>query len=311
MNYKESISLSELTKEIYKEELGDGSGIESFARTMRLKYAFLFDRVIMRTKLDYRFKGKDMIPLRDKTIVKALLIRSFFPQSIEDEDHIFVEWFNGNIQENDYMTVAQLGSRVEELISNELYYDDFDMDNITRNEWIAAIHSAIRFDLALSILQAAEALENAYNNLMVLDHKIPFGDLIKENKYGSRVYQWRGLSAHLDPSQSLDDSLKNCFSLAGYSTILQEFLYRVQKDAFAKTVEFIMAYAELKAKFGGLSADQFLSSDSLASEYAAFFQNIYDFLFERPELTKYIEQETGTDELLAFFRMKDRNNSAK
>ena len=261
--------------------------------------------MILRSKLDFRVKGKDMIPLRDKPIVKELVARSYFPKPDGYGDQLIVDWFNDSIAPNDFEKIRDLGSWVDNIISNEIYYDDWDMDMVTRDEWIAAIHYAIRFDLAVSILQAAETLENLYNSLMVLDHKIPFGDLIKENKYGSRVYRWKGLSAHLDPSEPLDDSLKNCYSLENYSSILQEFLNRLQRNAIAKTIDFILAYAEIKAKSGALSAKEFLSSDSLASEYTAFFQKIYEFLIERPEITSFIERETGTNDLLGFFRMKE------
>ena len=54
-------------------------------------------------------------------------------------------------------------------------------------------------------------------------------------------------------------------------------------------------------------ADELLDKESLASEYVKFFQNIYDYLYDRPELTKKIEAEIGTDDLLNFFKMKDRN----
>ena len=74
-----------------------------------------------------------------------------------------------------------------------------------------------------------------------------------------------------------------------------------------KTIDFIKAYAELKKKTGYSCADEMLDKESLASEYTKFFQNIYDYLYDRPELTEDIETEIGTENLLNFFKMKDRN----
>ena len=81
----------------------------------------------------------------------------------------------------------------------------------------------------------------------------------------------------------------------------------IMKDCQNKTVDLIKAYSELKKRSGRACADELLGTDSLASEYVKFFQNIYDYLYDRPELTKEIETEIGTDNLLSFFKMKDRN----
>lgn len=303
MNRATHISLSELSEEIREEKgLGDYSE-DSFLRLISNKYTYLFKNVIMRRKLDYRFKGSNMIPLRDKHIVKALLIRAAGYGPDPDMDSIFVEWFNGNIvEEADYKTIAKLGLRVDALISDEVYYDDLEMDDVTRDEWIAAIHSSIKFSLALNDLNASQALQDMNEHLSILDHGIPFGDMIKETPYGSRVYLWKGLASQIDTSQPLADALSKCFSLDDYTMILRELIHLIIIDAHEKSIDFIKAYAELKRRSGYHSADQLLSTDSLASEYTAFFLSIYEFLYERPELTKQIEEEIGTDNLLAFLK---------
>ena len=304
---KAHVSLADLTREIRKEKGLLESSEEDFARLIRSKYDYLLNNVIMRSKLDFRFKGKNMIPLRDKSIVKALLILASGYGSNTDKDSIFVDWFNGRIQEDEYIQIFKLGIQVADLISEEICYDDWDIDNVTRDEWIAAIHSAIKFDLATNILKTADAMQKMHSQLSLLNHGIPFGDLIKENEYGARVYQWKGITPMIDLSKPLSDSLKSCFSLDDYSWILQQFISLIQKDAYYKSIEFIMAYAEMKKATGYNRADQLLPKDSLASEYIAFFQNIYEYLYERPDLTEWIEGKTGTHNLLSFFKMKNRN----
>ncbi len=92
------INLTDLTAEIYREKISNTKEVdESFERTMRKKYSFLMDRVVMRSKLDWRYKEKDRIPLKDKSIVKALLIKSYFPNN-DTSDSLFVKWFNSNIK---------------------------------------------------------------------------------------------------------------------------------------------------------------------------------------------------------------------
>ena len=310
MNTNTHISLSNLTRTIMEEIGLPDSQEEEFARHIRVKYAYLFNNIIMRSKLDYRFNGKDMIPLRDKSIIKALLIRAAGYGPDSDKDLIYVEWFNGNIMENDYKTIAKLGLMVDHLISDEICYDDWNIDDVTRDEWIAAIHSSIKLSLALNVLNTTEALQDMNEQLAILDHGIPFGDLIKENPYGSRVYLWKGLFPQIDTSKPLADALLKCFSLEDYTMILRELIHLIIIDAHEKSVDFIKAYAELKKRNGYHSADQLLSTDSLASEYTAFFQNIYEFLTQRPGMTRQIEEEIGTDSLLAFFKMRDRNPNA-
>ncbi len=303
------ISFADLAKEILKEMGFPSEGQDDIVRVLRKKYAFLFNNVIVRSKLDFKLKGKDMIPWRDKPIVKELIARSYYPQC--DRDKLVVDWFNDSIAANDYEKIRDLGSWIDSIISDELYNNNLDIDEVTRDEWIAAIHSAIRFDLALSVLLTTEMLEALYSNLTVLDHRIPFGDMIKGNEFGARVYQWKGYSAHLYSSQPFDESLKTCYSLENYFSVLRKILYQIGRDASEKTALFIKAYAKLKAMSGFTSADQLLTSDSLASEYSVFFQNIYDYLKADPNLTERIEQETGTNDLLSFFKMKDRNHRAK
>lgn len=311
MEYTDCISLAALTEEI---QIANGLELqdkEDFARKVRKKYAFLFNHVIMRSKLDYRFKGKDMIPKRDKYIVKGLLTRALPSTERQENDRLIVKWFNNKLRKDDYETILQLGFQIENLIGDELYYEDEDMDAVTKDEWISAIHGSINFNLAVNVSLSTQLLYDLNTELKVLDHRIPFGDMIKQYTHGARVYQWRGLSSIPNPSVSIEQNLKGCFSLNDYSEFLYAVIEYIRRDACRKSIEFIKAYAELKKFSGFQSADQFLSKDSLASEYTAFFQNIYDFLYERPEVTKSIEEEIKTDGLLSFFQMRDRNSGAK
>lgn len=66
---KEYITLSELTKEIYKEQFSSTQTIDdSIRKSISNKFNFLMNRVVMRSKLDWRFKAKDRIPIKDKNI---------------------------------------------------------------------------------------------------------------------------------------------------------------------------------------------------------------------------------------------------
>ncbi|WP_028515309.1 hypothetical protein [Ruminococcus flavefaciens] len=305
---KEYIPLSELSKEIYHDKISKTQPIdESTKKSLRNKYNFLMNRVVMRSKLDWRCREKDMIPLKDKSIVKALLIKSYFPQGKDDVDHIFVDWFNDSIDESDYDKIIELGNRAESLIKYEVSYDDWDLDDVTIDEWVAAIHSSINFTRALSIKKFAYEMKNLYDNSNVLNHDMPFGDMIKENEYGKRSYIWKGLRPNIDTSLPLNEVLSGCFSQEDYANLVLQLMLVIIQDCQNKTVDFIKAYAELKKNSGCVCADELLETGSLASEYVKFFQNIYDYLYDRPELTKEIENEIGTDDLLTFFKMKDRN----
>ncbi|SFX01101.1 hypothetical protein [Ruminococcus sp. XPD3002] len=304
---EEYITLQELSEEIYKEQISDKQTMnESFRRSISNKYNFLVNRIVMRSKLDWRYKNKDRIPLRDKSIVKALLIKSYLPKP-DTDDELFVKWFNNSIEETDFETIINLGFRVESLIKDEVAYDDWDLDDVTIDEWVNAIHSSINFSRALSVKEFAYEMIQLYDASNVLNHDIPFGDLIRGNEYGQRSYIWKGLHPSIDTSLPLNEVLKGCFSQEDYANIVMQFMHVILQDSQDKTIDFIKAYAELKKKTGYSCADEMLDKESLASEYTKFFQNIYDYLYDRPELTKDIENEIGTENLLNFFKMKDRN----
>lgn len=302
----EYVSLSEITDEIFKEYTSYPKGKDSFERTMRAKFDFLMNRVVMRSKLDLRFKGKDRIPKKDKSIVKALLIKSYFPDNDDDGD-IFIKWFNSSIKETDYDSIILLGYRADYLISEEIYYEDWDLDKVTRDEWITAIESSINLSRALSIRKIEDELMRLYDASNVLNHDIPFGDIISTNKYGYRSYLWKNFRPDIDMNLPLNEILKGCCSQEDYTSLVLQLLLIMSQDARRKTNDFIKAYAELKKKYGCSFADELLGKDSLASEYIKFFQNIYEYLHDRPNLTKAIESEIGTEKLLEFFKMKDRN----
>ena len=305
---EEYISLSDLSQEIYYDKISKSQTIdENTKKSIRNKFNFLMNRVVMRSKLDWRYNEKDRIPLKDKSIVKALLIKSYIPKGKNDDDHIFVDWFNDSIDETDYDRIIELGNRAEALIKGEVSYEDWDLDNVTIDEWVVAIHSSINFKRALSIKKFAYEMKVLYDNSNVLNHDMPLGDMIKENEYGKRSYVWKGLHPNIDTSLPLNEVLSGCFSQEDYANLVLQLMLVIMKDCQNKTVDFIKSYAEIKKSSGCACADELLGTDSLASEYVKFFQNIHDYLYDRPELTKEIEIEIGTDNLLSFFKMKDRN----
>lgn len=300
------ISLSELTKEIYNEN-SIYVDYESFDRTIRKKYNFLTNRVVMRSKLDWRYKRKEWIPLKDKSIVKALLIKAYEPLLKDKEDRVYIDWFNNSIDENDLYRIIKLGFRVELLIREEVFYDDWDMEFVTADEWIAAIHSSINLTRALSVKKFESEMALLYDSSNVLNHDIPFGDMIRENEYGKRSYIWKGLSPTFDTSRPIGEILKGCFSQEDYANVILQLMNVIIQDCKGKTIDFIKAYAAIKKVSGCSCADELIENNSLASEYIKVFQNIYEYLYDRPELTKEIEKEIGTENLLDFFKMKDRN----
>lgn len=305
---KEYVALSELTKEIYYEKLSKTQPMDdSFRKSISIKFNYLMNSVVMRSKFDWRYKQKNMIPSKDKSIVKSLLIKSYYPLNNNDEDQIFVDWFNDRIDEDDYDKIIELGNCVESFIRAEVSYEDWELDDVTIDEWIAAIHSSINFTRALSIKKFAYEMKNLYDNSNVLNHDMPFGDMIKENEYGKRSYIWKGLHPNIDTSLPLNEVLTGCFSQEDYANLVLQLMLVIMQDCQNKTVDFIKAYAEIKKMSGCACADELLGTDSLASEYVKFFQNIYDYLYDRPKLTREIEIEIGTDNLLSFFKMKDRN----
>ncbi len=64
--------------------------------------------------------------------------------------------------------------------------------------------------------------------------------------------------------------------------------------------------ASLKNLFGLQKADSGITDESLASEYIIWYQRIYEYLSDNPDVLSDIEAKTQTENLLDFFKMDDR-----
>ena len=304
---EEYVTITELSKEIFKEIFQTSNEpSEDFLRTMRKKFNFFMNRVALRSKLQWRYKKKDRIPLCDKDIVKELLIKSY---NSADSNDLFVKWFNSSIKDDDYDSIIRLGYKIETLIDEEIYADDWDkdLDDVTKEEWKDALTSSINLSRALSVKNFAREMIRLYDSSNVLNHGINLGDIISVDKNGKRSFVFRGKPPHIDTTKPISEIIKGCFSQEDYVNLVLQLMCVIEQDATNKAIDCIKFYAVLKKHYDCSSADELINSKSLASEYPKFFQNIYEYLYDRPSLTKAIEEEIGTDNLLNFFKMKDRN----
>ncbi len=128
--------------------------ISSKESLLKKKYAFLFRKVLMRNRNTYKKKGNNMVPMIDAPIIRELLIKSVSP---EDNDQIIVKWFNGKIDKDNSEAVIALFNSISTIISKLSYTNQ--IDQVTAEEWRAAIASSTNYDVACSTLNIKEQIE--------------------------------------------------------------------------------------------------------------------------------------------------------
>lgn len=306
------IGIQKISEEIFKECKLSSNSKESFERTMRAKYKFLIEKVVMRSKLDFNYKRKNMIPKKDAVIVKALLIKSYDGTNNGNEDQIYVDWFNGRIIDDDYDKIIELNNKVSQLLEDLCY--ETDMSELTCHEWTVAIESSTNLSGALNTKKLLYEMDVLNNQTIVLNHLVSFGDIINDkNEHTIRLSiiesnfkEIMRMYPNISLDTTLGEMLEKCIKQSDYINMIIRIMQFMEKDACDKTIEFIKSYAEIKKTSKVDNIDELMPKDTLASEYMKLFQNIYEFLKEHQKLTNDIEKEIGVSKLLDFFKVKDR-----
>lgn len=306
------VGIQKISEEIFKEHKLSSNSKDSFERTMRAKFKFLIEKVVMRSKLDFSYKRKNMIPKKDAIIVKALLIKSYGATNNGEEDQIYVDCFNGRIIDEDYNKIIELNSKVNQLLEDLCY--ETDMSELTCHEWITAIESSTNLSGALNTRKLLYEMNILNNKTIVLNHSVSYGDIINtKNEHTIRLSiiesnfkEIMKICPNISLDTTLGEMLEKCIKQSDYINMIIRIMQFMEKDACDKTIEFIKAYAEIKKLSKVDNIDELMPKDTLASEYMRLFQNIYEFLKENQELTNDIEKEIGVNKLLDFFKVKDR-----
>lgn len=269
---------------------------------LKKKYAFLFRKVLMRNRNTYKKKGNNMVPMIDAPIIRELLIKSVSPK---DNDQIIVKWFNGKIDKDNSEAVIALFNSISTIISKLSYTNQ--IDQVTAEEWRAAIASSTNYDVACSTLNIKEQIEKIRSSSLALNNNIRMGDIIYSPGDGRRYFDHIAEQINFDVENvPLSELLKSASSQNDYLKIVSKVLELVDRAAMENAISQICFMASLKNLFGLQKADSGITDESLASEYIIWYQRIYEYLSGNPDVLSDIEAKTQTENLLDFFKMDDR-----
>lgn len=140
--------------------------------------------VMLRDPESYFIDGANQVPEKEGPVIKNLLLAAL------DRKSIISKWFNGSyeltVSENVMILYAELKNILDNVYHNHL------TDEVTKNDWVAAIDAATDYSNAHKVIRIKLLLEDLRNTAKPLNHTINFGDIIAMDNDGSKEYILRG-----------------------------------------------------------------------------------------------------------------------
>lgn len=275
--------------------------VEAKERLLRLKYTVLQKKLVLCDRKEFKDRGKNIVPWADAPIVRNILMAAVgYPQ-----ENIVTEWFNGNVDISRSENAILLYNCMKELIVQS--YRQEETDEVTKDEWLATVSTAINYNTAIHVNELDRALEDFRNNTLALDMNIGIADMIVTHEDGSRSYALRGKERDIDiGGKTIDEVLSHIASQDDYFAVLGQILEKFNAHAKERTHKAILWYAKAKDIYEAKSAADAVQPESIASEYIVWYQRIHEFLKANPDICRSIEKEAKVTELAEFFRMADR-----
>lgn len=258
-------------------------------------------KVLYRNAKDFKNKGGNMILKSDAPIIRELIIYALK----DDKDDPIVKWFNGKIDTSDPAKAYIIFQPLNELIRRLGFRGE--IDDVTLSEWLKALACSINYNTALNRVNLSREFDTFINCTLGLDRDIDLGSIIFSfpGSYRTQISVVNQCDIDME-NKTLIDNLKNVTCQNDYLSILGEVIKIMNEHAKVSCIEKIKLYAEGKRLFDLKKADEVIDTESFASEYVIWFQNIYKFLHNNPDILKEIEKDTKTNNLLDFFKMDDR-----
>lgn len=279
-----------------KEDSYDG-----LLRLLRKKYAFLQKHLLMCDKEEFKVKGNNFVPVNDAPIVRDLLLEALSTE----ESNPTRDWFLGKVDTSVSEQALVLYMHMKCVIKNSYLLGE--TDQVTCDEWLNTVSASINHNTARNTLDLKRSLERFRNDSLALDMNVAVGDITASDEFGNRAYILKGQRSAPDiTGKTIEEILECVQSQDDYFSVLAQILARFEVHAKKRVMENIEFYAEAKSTFNLEKADDAVPSDSIASEYAIWFQRIHEYLSQNPDVCREIEKKTGADNLTEFFRMKGR-----
>lgn len=294
------VKVADIYRDIIK-RCGWEDYVEAKERLLRMKYTVIQQKLVLCDKKDFKDKGNNVVPWADAPIVRNILMAAVgYPQ-----ENIVTEWFNGNVDVSRSENAILLYNCMKELIVQS--YRQEETDEVTKDEWLATVSTAINYNTAIHVNELDRALEDFRNNTLALDRNIGIADMIVTNEDGSRHYALKGKERDIDINGKTIDEVLSCVaSQDDYFAVLGQILEKFNTHAKERTHQAILWYAQAKNLYEAKSAADAVQPESIASEYIVWYQRIHEFLKANPDVCSNIEKKAKVTGLVEFFRMADR-----
>ena len=282
--------------------------IDSKKRHLRKKYTKLLKDILHRDIEEFKYKNKaNLIPKNDFYIVATLL--EFAALNTRERHDYVSQWFNGKLDLNDPRKTNVL---CQELINHIRIMNSCSwIDDVTKDEWINTFSTIFHYNTSQMLIDIIDKLKFLNNTTIAVNHDI-CNDSITVHIGSARKYVFKpktlgAFETKMDiHDKTIDEILKNIICQKDYFYVIDEFVKILEKKAEKEAIESIKKLVELKKVFGFINIKESLETNekySLASEYRAWYQSIYEFLKIKPDICRQIEKETETDNLLEYFNM--------
>jgi len=187
-------------------------------------------------------------------------------------------------------------------------------DYVTTDEWLAVIRTVIDYKTAEKTNKMKNLLEDFREASLAQNHEINIGEIVSTDEFRIRKVE-------MQPKNILDEEIEKAINLVINKITSQDecydiincFLQRFISEVESKSIKDIERLAEIKKNIELDSARDLCEvSDEdfgeypgirMASDYVAYYNNIYQYLKKNPGIVKNIENKVGVKDLLDFFNM--------
>ena len=146
------VKVADIYRDIIK-RCGWEDYVEAKERLLRMKYTVIQQKLVLCDKKDFKDKGNNVVPWADAPIVRNILMAAVgYPQ-----ENIVTEWFNGNVDVSRSENAILLYNCMKELIVQS--YRQEETDEVTKDEWLATVSTAINYNTAIHVNELDRALE--------------------------------------------------------------------------------------------------------------------------------------------------------
>lgn len=274
--------------------------VESRNRLLRKKFDFIMKKILFCKKDDFKVGGHYQIPIFDAPIVKNLLVESL------NEESIVCDWFNENLDLENPLNVFLLYNILKPLIMKPEIQGI--SDDVTTDEWLATIRTVIDYENSKKTLEMHKLLAHMRKSALAQSHQINLGEIVVSDEFGNRKLAISSRNLMKEKIDDIVDSLLNTVTSSDQyydliNHLLNKFIEKINLQA-CTDLEF---FAEIKKNFDLTSArdliTQLYPQPRMASEYIAFYNNIYKYLKNNNDILDSIEEKIGVKDLLNFFDM--------